>query len=60
MNIILPIKSSDVEFYLNKDRVYVSIFANGSAENVCVEREIKKDELKNLIQTLEKYYNDLP
>lgn len=59
MNVIIPIKTSDIEFYLNKDRVYVSIFANGSEENVCVEREIKKDELKNLIQTLEKYYNEI-
>lgn len=59
MNVIIPIKTSDIEFYLNKDRVYVSIFANGFEENACIEREIKKEELQNLIQTLEKYYNEI-
>lgn len=59
MQIIIPIKTSDVEFWLNKGRLYVSIFANGFDENVCVEREIKKEELKTYLESLQKIYDEL-
>lgn len=59
MNTIIQIKNSDIEFYLNKDRLYISIYAEGFDENVCVEREIKKEELKNLIEQLESYYKEI-
>lgn len=59
MNTIIQIKNSYVEFYLNENRLFVSIFAEGQEENVCIEREIKKDELINLIWNLQSYCDEI-